>query len=339
MPHILPVNKFELLGNGPGASPRDVGVGVGVNAHQRFAALQGFAPAARGHRPARHRSRGEIGCILARSEQCRQKFADCLKSLIAGFGHGFADDAVDASRQARVAGRDRKRLLSDDLLDDFEIGGSGEGPMAGQQLIQHHPGSKNVGACVDNQALDLLGGHVFQRADHRALFARGVASVLDTGHSEIGQFDSPAFFNQQVCRLHVAVNHVLAVRTAQRGQQVFHDGQRLRQRIAFAVVEEVLEVFAVDQFHHQKGDIAVTARVVNADDVGVLQPPGRARLVAKPQLVVGSGGYRELIHADGLDCHLPVETRIATFVNQSHRTVAKDADQLVATQFFKAHIR
>ena len=67
------------------------------------------------------------------------------------------------------------------------------------------------------------------------------------------------------------MNNFLAVRVAQRRQQLGHDAEGLLQRVHPAFVQVMLEVIALDKLHHQKGHVAVAIRVVNADDIGVLQ--------------------------------------------------------------------
>ena len=194
-------------------------------------------------------------------------------------------------RQAGIERRWPGRREQHDLLDSGEISVAVKRPLAGKQLVQQNSGGKNVGACIDGAALNLLRRHVLERSDHRPLRARGVTGVLDAGHTEICELDATTGFNQQVGRFDVAVHDALLVRVLQRRQQVGHDGQRLPQCVQLALVKVVLQVVALDELHHQKGDVTVSIRVVHADDIGVLQAGRRTRFCAKAHFVVCSGFF------------------------------------------------
>ena len=179
--------------------------------------------------------------------------------------------------------------MRDDLLDHCKVRISIKGPLACQQLVQHNACRKEVGPCINRAALNLLGRHVFEGSDHRALGTGGLTRVLDSGHPKVGQLDASAGFNQQVSGLDVAVNNALLVRVVKRRQQALHDGQGLLQRVDITFVKMVFEVIALNELHHQVGHVQITVRVVHADDIGVLQARRRTCLCAKTHLVFGSG--------------------------------------------------
>jgi hypothetical protein len=103
------------------------------------------------------------------------------------------------------------------------------------------------------------------------------------------------------------------------------------------LVEVVLEVVALDVLHDQEGDVAVAVGVVDADDVGVLQPRRRARLGAEAVLVFGGGFFREVFDLDGLDGDAPVQVGVAPLVHHAHGTLAQDPEQIVPSQLFESH--
>ena len=133
------------------------------------------------------------------------------------------------------------------------------------------------------------------------------------------------------------MHDVLPVRVIQRCQQVGHDGQRLFQRVALALIQVMLEVVALDELHHQKGDIAVAVGVVHADDVRMLQARSGTRLGTKTHFVFSRSLFRQVLHLDGLDRHPALQIGIASFVDQAHRAFAQHAQQIVSTQFLERH--
>ena len=208
--------------------------------------------------------------------------------MVARLGQRPRHDGVQCQRQLRVEVAGCGWLVRDDLLDQGKVRLGIKGPLARQQLVQHDACSEQISACIDRMALNLLGRHVFERANHRALGAGGLARVLNTGHTKVGQLDATAGFNQQIGGLDVAVNDALLVRIVKRREQVAHDAQGLLQCVDVPPVQVVLEVIALNELHHQVSDVQVTVRVVYADNIGVLQARCGARFSAKTHLVFGS---------------------------------------------------
>ena len=115
--------------------------------------------------------------------------------------------------------------------------------------------------------------------------AGGVARILDARHAKVCQLDAPTGLYQQIGGFDVSVNNFLLVCIAQCRQQVAHDAQRLRQRVHLTPVEVVLKVVTFYKLHHQKCNVDVAVRVVDADDVGMLQTRGRPGLGTKTHLI------------------------------------------------------
>ena len=142
-------------------------------------------------------------------------------------------------------------------MNHCKVGVAVKRALAGQQLVEHHASSKQVGPRVNRAAFQLLRRHVFEGADNRALRARGVARVLNTRNAKIGQLDSPIGLHQQIGGLDVAVHNFLLVCVAQRRQQVGHDAKRLRQGVDLALVQVMLQVVTFNELQHQKSNVAV----------------------------------------------------------------------------------
>ncbi len=118
----------------------------------------------------------------------------------------------------------------------------------------------------------------------------------------------------------------------QRVAQLAHDAHGLFEVEALVGVEEVLEFLAADELHHEEGDVALLAEVVNLDDVGMVQPRHGLRLAHEPHREILGRILVEVALEDGLDRHPPVEARVHPLVNDPHRTLAQDAFEVVPAQ-------
>src|SRR5207248_10070803 len=80
-----------------------------------------------------------------------------------------------------------------------------------QAFVEADPEREDVGAAVDGRPFDLLRGHVVGRAEELA--GRGqVAARGDLGDAEVGDLGAVAVDEDDVRRLHVAVDDPLGVR-------------------------------------------------------------------------------------------------------------------------------
>jgi hypothetical protein len=334
---VLPVDQFEFLRDGADG-PR-----VRAAARARHAA---------GHRAAPARVRAlrfdllvrvlgrHYRLVLGAPDRGLQRHGEIPRrgeALVAAFRQRTRHHRIERRGQPAIERARRRRVVPDDLVDDGKVVVAVERALVRQQLVQHDPHREQVCAGIDLLPLHLLGRHVFQGADHAALRARGLAGVLDARDPEVGELDPPARLDQQVGRLDVTVHDALLVRVVERGQQVADDLEGLLQRIAHPAVQVVLEVVALDVFHDQEGDVAVAVGVVDADDVGVLQPRGRARLGAETVFVFRGRFFGQVFDLDGLDRDAPVQVGIAPLIDHTHGALAQDPDQFIAAQLFQTH--
>ena len=135
------------------------------------------------------------------------------------------------------------------------------------------------------------------------------------------------------------MHDVLPVGVIQRRQHVVRHTQRLRQRIPFTTVQVLLEVFPLYELHDQVGHVAMPVRVIDADNIRVLQPGRGSGFGTKTRLVFGRSFRREVFHLDGLDRHAAVEVRIARLIHQPHGALAEHTDDVVTTKLVQTHGR
>ena len=78
-------------------------------------------------------------------------------------------------------------------------------------------------------------------------------------------------------------------------------------------------------------------RVIDADNIGMLQASCRTGLGPETRLVFDGGFFGEIFHLDGLDRHAAVKIRIACLIDQAHRALAQHADEVISTKLVQTH--
>ena len=191
---------------------------------------------------------------------------------------------------------------------------------------------------VGREPLALLRRHVGRRShDHAGLReARG----LDPRDSEIGDLHLAARGQDDVGGLDIAMDHPARVRDVERQQELRHDRHDVRQVEAGLPVQVSAQARAFDEFHRDVGDVLVLAVLVDADDVGMVDPPGGARLVLEAaDELRGEIGIDE-VHPHRLDRDRALDVRIERLVDDAHRALAEDALDFVLAEFLElAHRR
>ena len=125
----------------------------------------------------------------------------------------------------------------------------------------------------------------------------------------------PAFFVQQkIFRLDVAVNDAFVVRELQRLADLRHDGQRLFWR-QFPRLFDFAQVGAIHELHQQIVQRAGLAKVMNGDDVRMIEAGQGAGFAVEPLGKTGIAGHRRRQHLQG---DQTVQCRLARLVNRPH---------------------
>ncbi len=200
--------------------------------------------------------------------------------------------------------------------------------LAGEHLEQHDAGRVDVGAGVGVAVLDQLGRQVRHRADEQALGGGGRLGGDRAGQPEVGHLQQTPAGDQDVLRLHVAVDQACVVRGAQRRQDRVEQVQRTGRRQRGLAAHQPAQCRPLHQFHHDVGSTEIVALIENRDYVGVRQvcsSPGFAIEVRREVLVVAEA----LVH--DLDRHGAVQSPILRAVDRGHAATRQARDDLVAT--------
>ncbi len=229
-------------------------------------------------------------------------------------------------RKVRPLRRRRLRHLRQVLHRDLDGRVAAERGRAGQQLVQHDAERVEVGALVDVRPARLLGREVLRGADDRA----DLGHLARTGarDAEVRHLHAALAVDEHVVRLDVAMDDPVAVREAQRREDLPRvlDGDRNRRRPAGD--DQLLQRAAVEVLH---GDVVRPLRlaaVVDRDDVRMRQRRCVLRLAAEAldELVV----VRVAVVED-LDGDAAAQLLVLGEVDVGHAAGAELPHDLVAT--------
>src|SRR2546429_3504873 len=198
--------------------------------------------------------------------------------------------------------------------DDGLGGGPRERRLAHQHLVHDARQAVLVAAAIDVLAAGgLLRAHVGGRAHDRA----GLREMPRVARRAQGPRDAEVRHHcrpprqHDVFRLDIAVHDPVAVRVRERARHLRRDAQRVLLGQLLLALEPVAQRFALDVRHDVIEEAGGGTRVVQRQDVGVLQPGRNLDLAQEP---LGAEGRRQLRVQD-LDRHRPVVLQI---VGQEH---------------------
>ncbi|GHF58807.1 hypothetical protein GCM10010218_45180 [Streptomyces mashuensis] len=294
------------------------------------------ARAGAGNPPGGVRGTGTPAARPSGSGDAVDQVGGVLRPVVGVLGQQVEDQAGEARGQfgPDLAERPRRRVA---VAHEHRPGVVHvEGRRAGGDLVEHAAQGVQVAAVVDAAAADLLGRHVVRGAhgDAGAGEPRGEADVVaEAGDAEVADLHRAVGDAHDVGGLEVAVHHALPVRVRERGPDLRGDVDDLGhgQRVLVAVLQQLAEVAAVEQLHHQVQDAVVLAEVVHDGDAPVLEGrrhPGLAPepLPQHPQVgrVVLTSHRLEALHGD-----VAAQRFVARPPHLSHAAPADQVEQLV----------
>ena len=193
---------------------------------------------------------------------------------------------------------------------------------------KHDAERPNVSAVIELLALHLLGGHIRDRSRNHAGLGR-YPEAGELGQTKVEDLDDPAFRDEEVGRLDVAMHDSRVVRFAETAGGLGHDIEGFLQ-LDGPLIDPMRERLALVVGHHEiELPVGRLVDFVNGADVDVVERRRRPGFVQKALL--GDLVPRR-VGGEDLDGDLALETRISGPVNDSHPTAADAREDFVWTQ-------
>ena len=164
-------------------------------------------------------------------------------------------------------------------------------------------------------------------ADHLKRFRQLLRLAADDlGDAEVGDLHAPLLVEENVFRLDVAVNDAGVVGVLERVAELRDDAQRLARR-ELARAQDVAQVGAVDEFHHDVVAARDFSEFMDGDDVLMRQRRERPGFPVEALDELGILGQIVRQHLDG---DVAFELRLSRAVNGAHSAAADPFDDLDA---------
>ena len=141
----------------------------------------------------------------------------------------------------------------------------------------------------------------------------------ELGQTKIQNFCLPAVHEKDIRGLDVAVHDSLRVRGIETVGDLNANLQQLRYFDGLSF-DAMLESFALEQFHGDKGTAFELSDVVDSADVGMIERGGSASFAAKS--LDGLGVVRNIIGKE-FQRYIAAQARVFGFVNHSHASTAQ----------------
>ncbi len=249
------------------------------------------------------------------------------RALVGPFGEELLNEVVEPTGDLGVERADRSGRAVGDLLEDREGRIPREGGLARRHLVEDGPQTEEVGAFVDIVPQRLFGSHVERRPRDEAR-PRDLHVLNAPREAEVGQLHAVRLlFEQDVPRLHVAMDQPFGVRGGEAGGDLHADPQNGRQRQPPLTRQPGLQRFPLDELHHQIGEIGVGGPLdlMDRDDMLMSDRGGGASLATEP--LPGDFVPRQIGRQD-FDGDGPMEMRIVGFEDNPHPPMADHAGDL-----------
>ena len=191
------------------------------------------------------------------------------------------DDLAGRLEALRRVGR---KEPAHDLLEDAERGWqrlplqarggvahrvtAAERHSASERGVEHHAETEEIRAAVERGAAHLLRAGIARRSETRPI-ALPCPAGKRRGDAEVRQVRRALDIEEDVLRLHVAVNHALAVRVVQGEGDLLHHHQHVLHVQAGAQVR--VQIAATQVFHRQIRGFAVETGVEDAHDIRMVE--------------------------------------------------------------------
>ena len=232
---------------------------------------------------------------------------------------------------------ERRRRIAQDRRGNLVRRVATERMVPPDQLVQQDPERELVGPVIDLASLELLGGHVGERADggarrgeldRRGSLRAGHLRIDELGHPEIEDLRGAARRDEDVLGLQVAVHDSAGVRRRQAAGDRRRDVQRLRPRQR-AAAQTPPQRLAFEELGDKEEVAVLLADVVDGEDAGMRQRGHRPRLAGESRDGVG---VEVAVRRQDLDRDVTPEPRVVGTIDLAHAAGSKERDDPVRAE-------
>ncbi len=282
--------------------------------------------------PALHRRRRPLGTRDPR--QLVTQVGGALPSCLGILCKALCGDPIEGRRLGHD-GRHGRGIALENRRDHLRICRALKGAPAGDHLVEHTAERPDVRALIDGTPGQLLGRHVWHRADRDTRAGRtqrlrdsiGTLTHRGLGQPEVEQLRARPG-QHDVARFEIPVDQPGAVRRREPVGDLDGDAQRFLDRQA-APDHPRRERFALQVLHDEQRAVAVPRKLEERADAGVAERGERPRLTLEPSLRirVAEGAGRQ-----DLDRHGAADARVRRLVHLSHAARTDGLDDLVSVE-------
>ena len=238
---------------------------------------------------------GQLSCELARRP----------RALLRLGSHAALQHARGLLRRRGPHVEQVGRTLGGDPVRDLQRRAALSRALAAERLVADRGERVDVGGRAGSATVELLGGHVRDRAEHGAA-ARDLGPVGRGRDAEVSELRDAVLADQHVPGLHIAVDDPLRVGVVERLAEVAHHGGHLL-RPKRAAAQHPRQRLALHVLHDDQHALVVGGGVEHRDQVRVVERSAELRLAGEALLHVDRA-----VGMQALDGNLPSEAFVLT---------------------------
>ena len=260
-------------------------------------------------------------------------------TIVGILGQCLHDDAIHGLGNISRNGRRERRNGLDMLVGHGHGRIARERRLSSEELEKQHARGVQIRTSINRLTLRLLGGEVLSCAHDRVGLRHGRLRIGDrASNAEVHDLDLTLGGQHDISGLDIAVHEASRMRVLEcrqdAGNNVDDLGDRERTRI---VGEEVLERTPIDVLHDDVGDRDLTTigeqrclftRVVNGNDVGVVQRSSGLRFAAETRL---EDGIHRQVSSQRLDSNDSRQALVEPEVYFGHASAPDKRAHLIAS--------
>jgi hypothetical protein len=231
----------------------------------------------------------------------------------------------------RIETAHRRRFFVNDL-EHYGSGIAGKGFLPGEHRENDNAQREDVGAGVNIASLHLLRRHIGRRS-HYPHGARNTFARQHLGNPEIRDFGAPIHGHQDVCRLQVAVDHLIPMRVIKPLRHLPHNIERFRGGGRGVRLENLLQGHTRYQFHDDATGVVfrIIEGVVNGNDRGVSQSAGRPDFAHKHFMRAAGSFPRRSAEGENFQGNFAADGGVGSPVDNTHGAPAQLGNDIVSS--------